>query len=408
MAIKYMSELFQSSIKLVDILKMNTKEDLKKMAKILSLSIPTKLRKEEYATCFADAVLACPDMWLPHLTQYELILLEKLVKAGPDTYVEGPDTTIFLTIEMLSFVVTDWDHLKEGTMRYMMCDELREAIAPHISNCLTSEKQKTRFVVEQYAYGFANLYGLIPYWELKDLLSEYLPDSMTKQEISEHLSNSLWIQRHIMNAPKKYHSILYIRSPFLDDVERFNNKFFENRAIPGRKRYTREEVFLMGSMPLFQIPNIYREKLVKYMINKMGLSEDRAKSDLQYLWDAIQLREDTLFIITSMIGDKLSSKKDLKEATELYTCYLNNSPRWCMMGFSIREASEFFKKNKNRLPHVVNGPNMQIVGKSMTQGIENGFNDILEDVFSDQKIGRNDPCPCGSGKKYKKCCGKDK
>lgn len=24
-----------------------------------------------------------------------------------------------------------------------------------------------------------------------------------------------------------------------------------------------------------------------------------------------------------------------------------------------------------------------------------------------QRIGRNDPCPCGSGKKYKKCCGKD-
>ena len=23
------------------------------------------------------------------------------------------------------------------------------------------------------------------------------------------------------------------------------------------------------------------------------------------------------------------------------------------------------------------------------------------------KIGRNDPCPCGSGKKYKKCCGKE-
>jgi preprotein translocase subunit SecA len=23
-----------------------------------------------------------------------------------------------------------------------------------------------------------------------------------------------------------------------------------------------------------------------------------------------------------------------------------------------------------------------------------------------QKVGRNDPCPCGSGKKYKKCCGR--
>jgi preprotein translocase subunit SecA len=22
-----------------------------------------------------------------------------------------------------------------------------------------------------------------------------------------------------------------------------------------------------------------------------------------------------------------------------------------------------------------------------------------------EKVGRNDPCPCGSGKKYKRCCG---
>lgn len=26
-------------------------------------------------------------------------------------------------------------------------------------------------------------------------------------------------------------------------------------------------------------------------------------------------------------------------------------------------------------------------------------------VRQEPKIGRNDPCPCGSGKKYKKCCG---
>jgi preprotein translocase subunit SecA len=26
-------------------------------------------------------------------------------------------------------------------------------------------------------------------------------------------------------------------------------------------------------------------------------------------------------------------------------------------------------------------------------------------VIAQKKAGRNDPCPCGSGKKYKKCCG---
>lgn len=25
-------------------------------------------------------------------------------------------------------------------------------------------------------------------------------------------------------------------------------------------------------------------------------------------------------------------------------------------------------------------------------------------VRGHRKVGRNDPCPCGSGKKYKKCC----
>jgi preprotein translocase subunit SecA len=30
---------------------------------------------------------------------------------------------------------------------------------------------------------------------------------------------------------------------------------------------------------------------------------------------------------------------------------------------------------------------------------------VQQVVRSGEKIGRNDPCPCGSGKKYKKCCG---
>lgn len=31
--------------------------------------------------------------------------------------------------------------------------------------------------------------------------------------------------------------------------------------------------------------------------------------------------------------------------------------------------------------------------------------DVTKPLVSDKKVGRNDPCPCGSGKKYKKCCG---
>ena len=30
----------------------------------------------------------------------------------------------------------------------------------------------------------------------------------------------------------------------------------------------------------------------------------------------------------------------------------------------------------------------------------------VTEVRTQPKVGRNDPCPCGSGKKYKKCCGR--
>lgn len=37
--------------------------------------------------------------------------------------------------------------------------------------------------------------------------------------------------------------------------------------------------------------------------------------------------------------------------------------------------------------------------------IKKDFNKSKQ-VIVGEKTGRNDPCPCGSGKKYKKCCGK--
>ena len=36
---------------------------------------------------------------------------------------------------------------------------------------------------------------------------------------------------------------------------------------------------------------------------------------------------------------------------------------------------------------------------------EDGYTPSTTVVRDSPKIGRNEPCPCGSGKKYKKCCG---
>ena len=50
-------------------------------------------------------------------------------------------------------------------------------------------------------------------------------------------------------------------------------------------------------------------------------------------------------------------------------------------------------------------PERQAVAKPVTATAGDGTVKKKPVVTKAAKVGRNDPCPCGSGKKYKKCCG---
>ncbi len=53
--------------------------------------------------------------------------------------------------------------------------------------------------------------------------------------------------------------------------------------------------------------------------------------------------------------------------------------------------------------------NEEVKRERVASGITEGRGDgtVKKQPRRVQKVGRNDPCPCGSGKKYKKCCGRD-
>ena len=54
----------------------------------------------------------------------------------------------------------------------------------------------------------------------------------------------------------------------------------------------------------------------------------------------------------------------------------------------------FFKERYTRMKNI----------RKLNLGMESELNSNND--CSSIKVGRNEPCPCGSGKKYKKCCGK--
>jgi preprotein translocase subunit SecA len=59
---------------------------------------------------------------------------------------------------------------------------------------------------------------------------------------------------------------------------------------------------------------------------------------------------------------------------------------------SIDDMEEAFQRRKRR----------ELEQARMAGGADQG---PVQQVVRGDKVGRNDPCPCGSGKKYKKCCG---
>jgi preprotein translocase subunit SecA len=55
--------------------------------------------------------------------------------------------------------------------------------------------------------------------------------------------------------------------------------------------------------------------------------------------------------------------------------------------------------------HVESNLERQEVAKGQTETGGSGEPQAKRPVKKEERVGRNDPCPCGSGKKYKQCHG---
>ena len=86
-------------------------------------------------------------------------------------------------------------------------------------------------------------------------------------------------------------------------------------------------------------------------------------------------------------GDKLKSYRLLAEAL----LAVSDLP-WHLLVIGDGEANAETRQAFGSLPQ----------GRVRFLGALDG--DILPPL-AEVKVGRNDPCPCGSGKKFKKCCG---
>jgi uncharacterized protein YecA (UPF0149 family) len=76
--------------------------------------------------------------------------------------------------------------------------------------------------------------------------------------------------------------------------------------------------------------------------------------------------------------------------------------------FGTRETAPIPLKFKNNELHDAFVFHIEDIKERMRLGTYKSRKSISKPVVRETpKVGRNDPCSCGSGIKYKKCCGKD-
>lgn len=74
-----------------------------------------------------------------------------------------------------------------------------------------------------------------------------------------------------------------------------------------------------------------------------------------------------------------------------------------VLGFSGKEGASWTRKTGNA-GHFFETMSKRRRGFPSETKVKRGLRIVHGDKQLEEKVGRNDPCPCGSGKPFKKCC----
>ncbi|EPY6470449.1 YecA family protein [Clostridium sporogenes] len=141
---------------------------------------------------------------------------------------------------------------------------------------------------------------------------------------------------------------------------------YKELSISYIRKFNKEEFYIK---PL--------EKLKKYMKENLNIKEEKL-NELMYSTSCLMKNAFSVDYIFEDIKGRIYLKNEEieRDIKDIITEINNNIEKWCLRGHSITEI----KLEEDKIYEKV------------------------EKVNHKGKIGRNDPCPCGSGKKYKKCC----
>jgi len=433
---------------LAEILSLLSKERLLDIARAVNAKKFSKLRKSELVELLAD-----------HLNEVAVEVLETVLLKGTDAsrsfvkVLAANDGTISIAASDLSDDVPEEKRpkilepfspfvnlfLENETFTYVLPRELIDAYPLIDMEKIEQEIQLTDTILTSACF-FTEVCGLIPVDDLyRWLVDNAMPDL-------DELTYYKIILRTVISGdadfefyyPEDSDLECLAHYTLIEDVYDFDSEMTEedfefykdfrkylgkrHSQIP-RKPFAAEEVLNDDPYELYLL-NPHTVALCNLLdAHVPDDKHDYAFADrvLEELYDLVQWGTSTKSLIEFFQEQGLPEELIFTQGfLDVTTNLLNNVPHWANNGWTpaelMRQTSKKGKgKGRSHAP-------FELIDGGLSGGFEDGFGEDIDNQYHDwfddfgdkvkrepvvvEKIGRNEPCPCGSGKKYKNCCGR--
>ena len=393
------------------------KDELKVFADDLGLTKLSKIKKAELVELVAARLLD-PDVMFYRMSIFDDRAIEIFEKGIGKfyRYTDEERDTVNVLNEM-EFAAVGRDDAGEDIL--FVFDEVAE-VWQGVKNEKFDAYRKRASWVWKCLYWTEEMYGYTPIENFLDVINVKKELRMTADELIEIFDHFPLDQLWTVRLDDIFLSTIYAPDP---------DRLYDLRVRQQGKDYyipTAAEVEeLFDTCALLSTPSY--QKMKKYMTKNLHVAETEAEGILLDLWDMLSTEDDFHESLQWFMGQfEFSNDKQAGDILNLFMPLSNNTRMIANKGHTPSELSGRIKFGPGNMPVITAGSSLaaEMLAEAAPEIRKMGFGLDLESnaanipvmdlpngldgpvKMSQKKVYPNDPCPCGSGKKFKKCCGK--
>lgn len=352
--------------KLEELLHSLTVEQLKNIRQNLSLKNMSKLRKKELVVALAENIPATVASSVDYMDmdQYSAVV-RMMTKNGaiPIDELEIADVFYLGSVGYAHPIVEDDQHV------LVMPKEIMEQfykLNPAELKIVVNNNQK----ITNILFGMIRHYGIIECTVAKEMIENYTGEKI----------NDSWFNSYVAHLENYYGSFRMSDGYIVNELVEVED---EDELIQKQQARGDLDYYMIPHQVMYQINRtesfdrtVQLQELMQYIEKNYTISSDEIEAILEECMYMVQ-SEEPLSDIVSYFGQYIEfpDVKDVQAFVPILVNVINHTRLWVLKGHTPNELS----------------------GDKM---------DVTPVQASVEKVGRNEPCPCGKGKKYKKCCGK--